>query len=69
MATDLTAELADLRHDINAKCPNLKTAAAQLRGEATDRELKLVRLMEEQARAVVERIAAYGATLRNGRRK
>jgi len=69
MATDLDAELADLRHDINAKCPNLKTAAAQLRGESTDRELELVRLMEEQARAVAERIAAYGAMLRDGRRK
>ncbi len=69
MATDPSAELADLRHDINAKCPNLKTAAAQLRGEATDRELKLVQLMEEQARSVAERIAAYGAMLRDGRRK
>lgn len=68
MAIDLAAELADMRHDINAKCPNLKTAAAQLRGEATDRELKLVRLMEEQARSVAERIAAYGATLRAGRK-
>ena len=69
MATDLAAELADLRHDINAKCPNLKRAAAQLRGEATDRELKLVRLMEEQARSLAERIAAYAAMLRDGRRK
>ncbi|MBI5247548.1 MAG: hypothetical protein HY923_10230 [Elusimicrobia bacterium] len=69
MATDLAAELVDLRHDINAKCPNLKTAAAQLRGEVTDKELKLVRLMEEQARSLTERIAAYGAMLRDGRRK
>ncbi len=69
MEPDLAAELADLRHDINAKCSNLKTAAAQLHGEATDRELKLVRLMEEQARSVAKRMAAYAAALRGGRRK
>lgn len=69
MATDPLAELADLRHEVNAKCPNLKTAAAQLRGENTDREHELVRLMEEQARSLAERFASYAAALRAGRRK
>lgn len=68
MATDLAAALEDLRHDINGKCHNLTGAAAQLRGESTDKEIKLVRLMEDQARLIAERIAAYGAMLRNGRK-
>ncbi|MEK7232920.1 MAG: hypothetical protein AAB268_03825 [Elusimicrobiota bacterium] len=69
MTTDHSAVLADLRHDVNAKCSNLKRAAANLRGESTDKELKLVGLMEEQARALAERFAAYAAALRGGHRK
>lgn len=69
MAIDPAIELEDLRHDVNAKCGNLKTAAAQLRGESTEREFELSRLMEEQARVLAERVAAYAAALRGGRRK
>ncbi len=69
MVTDRAAELADLRHDVNAKCANLKTGAAQLRGEPTDDEFELARMMSEQARYLIARIAAYEAILRGGRRK
>lgn len=69
MATDPKTELADLRHDVMAKCANFKTAAAQLRGESTAAELELVGLMEEQARALAERFAAYAARRRGGRGK
>ncbi len=69
MATNPADELVDLCHDVIAKCSNLKRAATQLHGVPTDRELELVRLMEEQARSVAERIASYASVLRGGRRK
>lgn len=69
MTIDPSIELADLRHDVKAKCGNLKTAAAQLRGESTEREFELARLMEEQARVLADRVATYAAAMRGGRRK
>lgn len=56
--------LTDLLHDVNAKCTNLKRAAAQLRGEPTAEERELLRLMSEQARALADKIAAYESSHR-----
>lgn len=69
MAIDPRRDLEDVRHDINSKCANLKTAAAQLRGESTDEEHELLRLMDEQARALAARISAYVAERAGHRRK
>ncbi len=69
MATDRVAALEDLRHDVNTKCSNLKTAATHLCAKPTDEEFEFVGLMGEQARFLVERIAAYEMILRGGRRK
>lgn len=69
MEIDPRRELADVRHDINSKCANLKTAAAQLSGESTSEELELLALMDEQARALAQRISAYAAMRAAGPRK
>lgn len=54
-------DLRDLVHDVNAKCTNLKRAAAVLRGEPTAQELEYLALMTEQSRALADSIAAYEA--------
>ena len=59
MANDSVGELADLRHDILAKCSNLKAAVVQLKGRSTADELELIRLMQDQARDVSDRLDAY----------
>lgn len=59
------AALADLVHDVNSKCTNLKRAAARLRGESTAAELKLLRLMSEAARSLADKISTY-ETARRG---
>lgn len=59
MATDPHQALADLVHDVNAQCTNLKRAAAVLRGEPTAEELEYLRLMVEQSRSLADGIAAY----------
>lgn len=69
MAIDPAAELADLRHDIYSKCTNLKAAAARLRGESTEAELELLKLMSEQARSLADSLAAYETGRRGDRRK
>lgn len=51
--------LSDLLHDVNAKCTALKRAAANLRGDSTSEELKLLRLMSEQSRVLADKISAY----------
>ena len=60
MATDPRG-LRDLVHDVNAKCTNLKRAAAVLRGEPTAEELEFLKLMAEQSRSLADSIAAYEA--------
>lgn len=71
MAIDprVEVEVADLRHDVIAKCTNLKTAVAQLNGDATEAQLELIGLMEKHARALAERFAAYAARRRGSRGK
>ncbi|HAZ07653.1 MAG TPA: hypothetical protein DCZ01_03810 [Elusimicrobia bacterium] len=53
--------LTSLVHDIKAKCANLKSAAAMLRGEASKEEHELLRLMSRQARSLADEISAYQA--------
>lgn len=69
MATDPKAGLADLRHEVIAKCGNLKTAVGQLTGEATASQIELAELMKEQARYLSERISAYAAALNASKRR
>ena len=57
MATD--AGLRNLLHDINSKCWNLKNAAAILHEKPLAEELRLLKLMREQARELADTIAAY----------
>jgi len=52
-------DLFDLLHDVNAKCTALKRAAANLRGGSSPEELKLLRLMSEQARVLADKVSAY----------
>lgn len=69
MATDSPGELADLRHDVMAKCTTLKTAVAQLRGDSAKADLDLLDLMEQQARSLAEVLGTYAAKQRGeGRR-
>ena len=61
--------LADLVHDIQGKCTNLKSAAAMLRGGASKEELELLGLMSRQARSLADEISAYEARRRGERPK
>lgn len=65
----MTIDPSDLVHDINSKCSNLKRASGLLRGDSSKEELELLALMHDQARSMVEAIAAYEASSRGARRK
>ena len=61
--------LANLVHDINGKCSNLKSAAALLRGESSKEELELLDLMSKQARSLADAISSYEVLRRSERPK
>ncbi len=61
MGTEDPDPLGRLLHDINGKCAHLKSAAGLLRGENSQDELELLRLMVQQTHSLVDIVTAYEA--------